>query len=129
MKKPTPKLPYPNRKISETFLDFAAPILQDLPPKERELLMQKALEVAVTVWNSVVFADVLNDHHYLAETRRLIANKPEAALHIEQLIARKREFFGDDDRMIGNWKIMKTKNGLNLRADAQDTHAMLRHPK
>jgi DNA modification methylase len=36
--------------------------------------------VACTVWNAVVFADVLNDHRQLDEVRRLLAGTPEAGL-------------------------------------------------
>jgi len=60
---------YPNRKISETFLDFAAPMLDDLPSEAPEHRAQKALEVSFTAWNAVVFADVLNDHRHLNEIR------------------------------------------------------------
>jgi hypothetical protein len=77
---------YPNRKISETFLHFAAPLLDDLPSEAPELA-QQALEVSFTAWNAVIFADVLNDQRYLDEIRRLTAAKPETALAMEQMIA------------------------------------------
>jgi hypothetical protein len=41
----------------------------------------------------VVFADLLNDYRYLDEIRRLTADKPETALLMEQLIARKCALF------------------------------------
>jgi hypothetical protein len=121
---------YPNRKISETFLHFAAPLLDCLPseaPPEHSL--QKALEVCFTAWNAVVFADVLNDHRHLDEIRRLTANRPETALLIEQLIVRKRALFADDERMIGTWEVTRTENGTNLRADARDPYSLPRNPK
>ena len=118
-----------NRKISETFLHFAAPLLDSLPSEaSSEHSLQKALEVCFTAWNAVIFADVLNDHRHLDEIRRLTANRPETAQLMEQLIARKRALFADDERMIGTWEVARTENGINLRADARDPHSLPRKP-
>ena len=83
----------PDRKISETFLRFAAPILHDLPSEAPEDRAREALQVSFTARNAVVFADVLNDHRYLDAIRRLTGDKPETALLMEQLIARKRALY------------------------------------
>jgi hypothetical protein len=117
---------FPDRKISETFLHFAAPQLDNLPSEAPEHHAQRALEVCFTAWNAVVFADVLDDHRHLDEIRRLTADHPEAALLIEQLIARKRALFADDARIIGTWEIRRTEDGINLRADARDPHSLAR---
>ena len=118
----------PDRKISETFLRFAAPILHDLPSEAPEDRAREALRVSFTAWNAVVFADVLNDHRYLDEIRRLTADKPETALLMEQLIARKRALFADDERLIGSWEVTRTEDGINLHADARDPHSLVRDP-
>ena len=39
---------YPNRKISETFLQFAAPIIHDLPSEAPEHRAREALQVSFT---------------------------------------------------------------------------------
>jgi hypothetical protein len=118
----------PDRKISETLLRFAAPLLHDLPSEAPEHRAREALRVSFTAWNAVVFADVLNDHRYLDAIRRLVADKPETALLMEQLIARKRALFADDERLIGNWEVTRTEDGINLRADARDPHSLVRDP-
>src|SRR6266700_7352512 len=114
---------FPNRKISEMFLHFAAPLLENLPGDAPEHHAQQALQVSFTAWNAVIFADVLDDHRHLDEIRRL-TGKPETALLMEQLIARKRALFADDERMIGTWEITRTEDGINLRADARDPHSL-----
>jgi hypothetical protein len=119
---------YPNRKISETFLHFAAPMLANLPSKAPERRAQQALEVSFTAWNAVIFADVLNDHRHLDEIRRVMVDNPETAHLMEQLIARKRALFADDERLIGTWEVTRTKDGINLRADARDPHSLPRDP-
>ena len=113
----------PDRKISETFLRFAAPLLHDRPSEVPEDRVREALRVSFTAWNAVVFADVLNDPRYLDEIRRLTAEKPETALLIEQLIARKRALFAHDERLIGSWEVTRTEDGINLHADARDPYS------
>lgn len=117
---------FPDRKISETFLDFAAPLLQDLPSDALEDRVREALRVSYTAWNAVVFADVLKDQRHLSEIRRLTADRPEAALLVEQMISRKRALFANDPRLIGDWEVTKTEGGINLHADARDPYSMPR---
>lgn len=119
---------YPDRKISETFLHFAEPLLHDLDSEAPEQRAQVALELAFVAWNAVIFADVLNNHRHLDEIRRLLAGKPETVLLMEQLIARKRALFADDERMIGTWEVTRTEDGINLRADARDPYSLPRDP-
>jgi hypothetical protein len=71
---------------------------------------------------------VLNDHRHLEEIRRLTDKSPETALLMEQLIARKRALFADDERMIGAWELTRTEDGINLRAEARDPHSFERDP-
>jgi hypothetical protein len=84
--------------------------------------------VSFTAWNAVIFADVLNDGYYLDEIRRLTTGKPETALLMEQMIARKRALFANDARLIGNWEVTHTEDGINLRAEARDPHSVTRDP-
>jgi hypothetical protein len=72
----------------------------------------------------VIFADVLKDSGYIDQIRHLTAGNPEAGLLVEQMIARKREFFADDERMIGDWEVTRTADGINVRADARDPYSM-----
>jgi hypothetical protein len=120
---------YPNRKISETFLHFAAPIIHDLPSEAPEHRAREALQVCFTAWNAVVFADVLNDRRHLDKIRRLTADNSKTAMLMEQLIARKRALFADDERLIGSWEVTRTEDGINLRADARDPHSLPRDPQ
>jgi len=117
----------PARKISETFLHFAAPLLHDLPSDDPAGRANVALQLCFTIWNAVIFADVLNDDKHLNEIRRLTADKPETALLMGQMIARKRALFANDTRMIGSWEVTNTQDGINLRADARDSYSLRRN--
>jgi len=120
---------FPDRKISETFLQFSAPLLHSLRCGTSERKIREALAVAYTAWNAVIFADVLNDNGYIDEARRLTVNTGGPAMLIEEMIARKRELFADDTRLIGNWKVTRTEDGVKLHADARDPHSLPRNPR
>ena len=119
----TPAAKSPDRKISETLLLFAGITPHDLPSQAPEGRAQEALTVAWTVWNAVIFADVLGDVRHLDEVRRLLAATPEAAVQVEQLITRKRTLFAGDERLIGNFEVTRTKDGINVHAEARNPHA------
>jgi len=62
------------RKISETFLDFASPLLETLPINDSAQQVHTALKIAYTAWNAVIFADVLKNDGYIDQMRRLTAD-------------------------------------------------------
>lgn len=53
---------------------------------------------------------------------------PRLPLLMEQLIARKRTLFAGDERLIGNWEVTRTEDGINLHADARDPRSLPRDP-
>lgn len=82
------------RKVSETLLDFAAPLLEDL---RDPAAIRPALELAAMVWN----ADVLDgrERTTMSEAMKATAARtglPEAEAWIERLRARRRCFAGDE---------------------------------
>ena len=83
---------------------------------------EEALRVAFTAWNAVVLADVRMDDQYLNQIRRLTAGNPENSSLVEGLIERKRTLFGDDPRMIGEYRVTRTEDGFNLWAEARNPY-------
>jgi hypothetical protein len=94
---------------------------------ERDRIAGTIAALETLAWNAVIFADVLNNNRYIDEARRLTANTAGPAVLMEQMIARKRELFADDTRLIGNWKVTRTEDGINLHADARDPHSLPRN--
>lgn len=111
---------FPDRKISETFLQFAEPLLTPLGPSATKEQMNQVLQVAFTVWNAVVYESVNSDTQYLQMARDLTKGQPEIEALINQLIQRKRQLFGDDHRLVGEFKLTLTNGELNLRVEARD---------
>jgi hypothetical protein len=117
---PNRRTRFPDRKISETFLHFADPLLQDLGPRATIDQMEQALKLAFTVWNGDVYDDVNGNTHYIDMVRNLTRHDRDGAALVDQLIARKRNLFGDDDRLVGEFKLTRKGGGICLRAEARD---------
>jgi hypothetical protein len=65
------RIKLPARKISETFLDFADPLLEPLGRGATVDQMEQALKIAFTVWNGVVYDKVNGNSHHLDMARKL----------------------------------------------------------
>ena len=111
---------FPDTKISETFLRFAEPLWVGLGPEATEHQMEEALKVAFTVWNAVVYESANDDTRFLDMLRESMAPRPELATGIEQMIVRKRSLFGDDHRVVGQFKLTRKDGEVRLWAEARD---------
>jgi hypothetical protein len=123
MVRPKSRINIPDRKISETFLEFAEPLLVPLGPGATEQEMNQALQIAFAVWNAVVYETVNDDTQYLDMLQDLTAGQPEVVAIVNPLIERKRQQFGNDHRLVGNFKLTIQNGELNLRAEARDPTA------
>lgn len=120
MEQPNRRTRFPGRKISETFLDFADLLLQALGPRATIDQMEQALNLAFTVWNAVVYENVNGDARYIDMARNLTCHDRESAVLFDQLIDRKRNLFGEDDRLVGELKLTRHGGEIRLRAEARD---------
>jgi hypothetical protein len=120
MAKSKPTLKYPDRKISDTFLQFAEPLLDAIGPNATEVEMEQPLKIAWTVWNAVVYADAGENGRILDGLRASIGNDPRVEGFVEALIDRKRTAFGDDCLLIGEYTLFRKDGQIRLRAEARD---------
>lgn len=84
------------RKISETLIDFALPLLQDLDDPSA---LRPALKLAVLVWNAGVLEeelDALSERALL----RAIGEISIGSYTLEEFRLRRRRFFAEDQRLI-----------------------------
>lgn len=123
--KPTPKptLKFPDRKISDTFLQFSNPLLEEFGPSLTEEQMEKTLIITWTVWNAVVHADVAGNEEVLDRLRASTEHDAQIKECVEFLIHRKRMAFDDDQRLIGEYQLYRKDGGVRLRAVAHDPTA------
>jgi hypothetical protein len=114
---------FPNRKISETLLDFAEPILAFLGPQASQAELTQALEIAVTIWNAIVLDAVENSSKNLEMVRDALGSHRLENPIIQTLVDRKRRFFADDMRGISDFQVSMKNDGLVLRAEARNPYS------
>jgi len=111
---------FPDRKISETFMEFAEPLVATLGQDATESQLEEALKVAFTVWNAVVYESANGETRFLDILRESMSSEPLLAAGIEQLIARKYSLFADDHRVVGQYKLTRKDGELRLWAETRD---------
>jgi hypothetical protein len=114
-----PNLSFPDTKISEAFFDFAQPLFETEggPPTQEE--MEKALQLASTVWNAVVFDTVQGNMKFVTMARALVADHPPLPAMIEHLILRKQTVFGHDLRLVGEYSLLGQDGDWRLRVEVR----------
>ena len=123
MKPPNPsQLSYPNRKISETVLEFARPLLAQMPPGADSAEIEQALAPIVTLWNAVVFDTVEGRESRVGQIIDRLSNHPVLLAVAVEYISRKQRFFGDDFRLIGAIKVTRRPGDIYLWAEARDPY-------
>jgi hypothetical protein len=122
----------PDRKLSETILDFGEPLISQLgalPPLD---VMRNALRIVIAVWNAHVMAMPLwGCPQHLAHMRGLARSRAAPPLtreSFEALSSRRLERFGDDPRAVGAWEILPDgRNGRCARSPrSRDVQAIRR---
>ncbi len=115
---------FPNTKISETILDFAAPYLDLLPTIATDKDIEQVLRIAQVTWNAVILTEAKSNTFYLLDLKRQVAKQPASAAIVDSLIQRKREQYADDMRLIGDFQVLRRSGGLNLRVEAKSPFDM-----
>lgn len=121
----TERMAYPNRKISETFLAFAAPLLEAAGVNATKDHVESALKIAFTVWNSVVYDMVNGKTHWVNQISQLTAKDPESLALVEMMITRKKKMFRDDLRLIGEYRLTKRSGEWHLWAEAREPERLV----
>jgi len=116
--------PASDSKISAAFLAFAQPILGEEGSLTAEQIEQ-VLRVAFVAWNAVVYDTVYGNTEWVTRLRTQVA--PDAALSavVEDLIARKRNLFGNDLRLVGHYKMVERDGAWTLRVEARSPTAKI----
>lgn len=123
MAKAKPALEHPDRKISDTLLQFAEPLLGAIGPQMTEADMEQPLRIAWIVWNAVVYADTGTNTHPMKTLHELLGPDPQIKNFVQFLIERKRTLFGDDHRLIGEYKLFRKGGEIRLQAEARDPYS------
>lgn len=117
---------FPDRKISETLIDFAQPIVAMIDDRTTEEQVRQGFVLAVTVWNAVVFDAVDGNTNHLDTMRQHLASEPEGTLLLRLLVHRKKTHFANDMRVIGKCTVTYEDGDLHVTAEARDPYSSKR---
>jgi hypothetical protein len=109
----------PNRKISETLLEFAEPLIDlhgDAPNKSE---LESVLGLACVIWNACVLDAWHGTTDNVDAMRKLLKENPDIVALMEYLIERKQKQYGDDFRAIMNEQVVEKNGELVVRAEAR----------
>lgn len=99
----------PQRKISETIIDFGAPLILDLDPHQPIEIVRAVFTIVIQVWNAHVMAmPVWGKPQLLEELKKLLRSPGTAPQLIDtynDLSTRRRQHFRADPRAVGEWNV------------------------
>jgi hypothetical protein len=108
----------PQKKISQTLLEYLEPFLQGFGDDISREELENLLKVGTAVWNACVVDTWHGSDTYVTEVRKQMANLPHPEL-TEYLIERKRGEFADDLRGITNPEVLEKNGEFVIRAEAR----------
>jgi hypothetical protein len=122
----------PQRKISETVVDFGAPLIAQLDSHQSLETVRAVFNIVITVWNAHVMAmPVWGQPEVLKQLRALMRisdTPPEMAKAFTDLSARRRKNFRDDPRAVGQWNIQFDPAGrVRLYCEAHVPPSLIPH--
>lgn len=110
----------PARNISETLMEFAGPLISELPIDHSTEALERAIKVAACVWNACALDQWHKTTFYTDKLRKQFG--PDISndiVIINALIARKKHLYGDDPRAITNESVEVHSGEISLRAEAR----------
>ena len=108
------------KTISRTLLEFAKPLLRfagDEPTRDN---LEKALKIAVIIWNAVVLEQFGFEGKYLAQARKLVEAEalPTAVQVFESMVEHKMQAFAQDRRIILGYEVIEENGRLGVNVES-----------
>lgn len=117
---------FPTRKISETIIDFAEPLLVPVDSTTPEAFVRHCFLIAVTVWNAFVLDKVKGNTKYQTLIQQQFGADPHAAQIFKVLADRRLKHFADDMRLVAEHRVSFDTSGYKLWAAASDPYALMK---
>ena len=106
-----PSLP----KLSEQIWEYAEPLLHAAPDAEAQ---KRAAQLAIMCWNATLLPDSKVQELLGQTIRRLADGDPRLESELFEIFvmmqARKQEYFQDDNRLVVNFSLSDTPDGVHL---------------
>lgn len=110
------------RKISETLLDFAQPLLACVPENLPPQRLEEYLRLPITIWNAVILDELGTMPGAVAQVRSRVERSGNAIqmATFDSMVERKRTCFGRDHRLIGrHWVRVDPDGTFHIQAEAR----------
>lgn len=119
------------RKMSETLVDFARPLTDQLPADYTAEELKSTMTFAACVWNVVDIVSIRDAVVYLSTKmpHRLRVPVPKGAALVRRMLARRDELFGDDHRLAMNIDVYREGTELRVKAIGLGPNPDFRNPK
>ena len=111
----------PTKKISLTLIEYAEPMIENLPNGYSKSDLEVVLKLATSIWNACIRDQWHSTNGNVEAIRRLISRSDQTVpiAIVEALIARKKQLFSDDFRAITNECVVVKDGELVVRAEAR----------
>ena len=110
----------PNKKISQTVLEFGKSIIAGLPVGYTKEHFEATMKVVVTAWNAVVMDSWGNGTKFESELLALMETAPKnEKLEMKRLIKRKKTKFANDPRAIGDFWVRENNGEITFGCEAR----------
>ncbi|MCC7007035.1 MAG: hypothetical protein IT497_10400 [Ottowia sp.] len=112
----------PTKKISLTLLEYAQPLIQDLPEGYSKEDLEAALRISAAIWNACVVDHAEKNTKYVSAFRDLVSQQNQGPLSLvilDAFIARKKQLFSLDQRGITNESVIVRNGEFIVRAEAR----------
>jgi hypothetical protein len=106
------------RKMSETLVDFARPLTDQLPADHTAEELKATMTFAACVWNVVDVQGIRDAVVYLGTKmpRCLRVRPPKALAVVRKMLTRKDELFDDDHRLAMDIDVYREGTELRVKA-------------
>ena len=112
----------PTRKMSETSIDIAQPILAHVDSTTSQGIIRQRVLIAVTIWNAFVMDRVNGNAEFQTLMKKQLGEQWEINPVIKALVKRRKKDFADDMRLVSEHQVLFDANGYRLRAAASDPY-------
>jgi hypothetical protein len=110
----------PTKKISLTLIEYAQPLIHNLPKGYSKKDLETVLELATGIWNACVLDQWRKSTENVDAVRHQIAQAhPISVAIVDALIERKMRVFGSDPRGITNESVVVKNGEFVVRAEAR----------
>ena len=100
-------------RMSDILVEYAKPFMDTIDCGNREEY-EKALMLSIMLWNCSIIGEKHNDHKMVKKMLKPIMPDADSKMVMSYMLERKRQMYPNNKRMIINYELTDTPDGLHL---------------